>query len=536
MLDVLIRHAQIVDGTGAPAFNGDIGLTGDRIVAIQSQLTAEARHIFDAKGQVVAPGFVDAHTHDDLAILRWSTVPPKVRQGITTLVIGNCGFGLAPMVPEHSQTVKDYSAAVLGKDDQPWDWRTMGAFLDTLRTTRLGQHVRPLLAHNPLRIAVMGIEQRAATEQEILAQEALVAEAMQAGAAGMSLGLMYVPGNYTPTSELIRLARVVGRYGGVVASHMRGEGDTLLTSLNEMLTIAEQAEVAVHISHLKITGRKNWGHIQQALDLLTSARTRGIDVTVDAYPYAAGSTTITQLLPPWVQEGGVANMLARLSDPAIQQRLRQELAHGLPGWENLVDANGWERMYLAAIADEQHAALEGLNLLEAAEALGCSPEDALFRLILDAQGQITIVLFHMDERDVDQVVQASFSMIGSDGLPILSGRPHPRLYGTFPRFIQRYVRELKSLSLEEAIHKTSAFPAQRFALRDRGSIEVGKIADLVVFDPATIKDQASYSNPQVYPAGIAAVIVSGQPVVMDGEIQPHLPGQVIAPSRPAEHG
>ena len=529
MLDVLIRHARIIDGSGSPTFDGDIGITGDRIVVIQPQLTEDAHRILDARGQVVAPGFVDAHTHDDLAILRWSTVPPKVHQGVTTLVTGNCGFGLAPMVPAHVQAVKDYSAAVLGMDEQSWNWPTMGAFLETLRTMPLGQNVRALLAHGPVRVAVMGLEQRAATEQEIQEQEALVAEAMQSGAAGMSLGLMYVPGSYTPTAELIRLARVVGRYGGVIASHMRGEGNNLLTSLSEMLTIAEQAEVAVHISHLKITGRKNWGNIQRALDLLADARARGLDVTADVYPYNAGSTTITQLLPPWVQEGGVTPMLERLRNPAIQQHLRLNFANGLPGWENLAIANGWERIYLASIPHERYKSLEGQNLLEAADALGRSPEDALFQLVLDTQGQITIILFQMDDHDVDQVVQSSFSMIGSDGLPILSGRPHPRLYGTFPRFIQRYVRELKSISLEQAIYKASTFPAERFALADRGTIAVGKIADLVIFDPATISDQATYTNPQVYPAGIAAVIVSGQPVVMDGQLQPHLPGRLIAP-------
>jgi N-acyl-D-aspartate/D-glutamate deacylase len=519
MYDLLIRHARVVDGSGTPAFTADVGIIGKHIVDVNAHLSTEALSVIDAGGQVLAPGFVDAHTHDDLAVLRWPTVHPKVCQGITTVVIGNCGFGLAPMVPAYASVVQEYAAAVLGKDDQPWSWPTMGAFLDTLRATPMGQNVSALLAHGPLRVSVMGFEQRAATEQEIVAQEELVAEAMQSGAAGMSLGLVYVPGAYTPTTELVRLARVVGRYGGVIASHMRNEGDDCLDSINEMLAIAEQAEVALHISHLKIIGRKNWGTINRALDLIANARARGLDVTVDVYPYNAGSTTITQLLPPWVLEGGTSFMLKRLIDPATRRQIQQDLA------QKEID---WERIYISTVQQEQYKALEGMNLLQVAEPLAMPPDEALLHLVLEEKGQISIIMFSMDERDVDQVVQSSFAMIGSDGLPILSGRPHPRLYGTFPRFIERYVRELHTVTLEDAIYRASALPSQRFKLTDRGLVAPNKVADLVIFDPATIHDAATYNNPQVYPDGISTVIVAGQPVVLNKQLQPGQPGEVIS--------
>lgn len=529
MYDLVIRDARVIDGTGRPAFSGNIGIIGKRIVAVSStHLSDEACHIINASGMTVTPGFIDAHTHDDLVVLRKSTALPKIHQGITTLVIGNCGFGLAPVTPAYAETLKSYSAAVLGEDEQPWNWPTMGAFLQTLRATPLGQHARVLLGHTALRVATMGFEPRAATERELAEQVALTAEAMQSGAAGLSLGLMYVPGINTPTGELVHLARIVGQYGGVVTAHMRGEGDNLLTSIEEMLTLAEQAEVAVHISHLKVTGRKNWGTIQRALEYIWNARARGLDITVDVYPYTAGSTTITQLLPPWVLESGLPQMLERLRDPATRQRVSQDFANGIPGWENQVGASGWERIYIASLQQKSHQQLEGLNLAEAAEMLGMSPEEAFFHLILTEEGRVTIVLFSMDEHDVDLVVQSSFSMIGSDGLPIDSGRPHPRLYGTFPRFIQRYVRELKSLELEQAIHKVTAMPAARFGLVDQGQIAEGKLADLVVFDPDTVSDLATYSNPRVYPQGIAAVVVAGLPVVLDGQLQTHMPGQLIA--------
>jgi N-acyl-D-amino-acid deacylase len=520
MYDLLICNARIVDGTGQSAFDADVGIVMNRIVAVGTNLSTEAVQSFDARGHVLAPGFVDVHTHDDLAVLRGFTLPPKIRQGVTTVVIGNCGFGLAPMVPEYAPAIQEYSAAVLGKDDQPWPWRTMGAFLETLHATPMGQNVSALLAHGPLRTSVMGFERRAATEQEILAQEEQVAEAMQAGAAGMSLGLAYVPGAYTPTAELVRLARVVGRYGGVVASHMRGESSDLLDAINEMLAIAEQAEVAVHLSHLKVTGQKNWGSINKALDLIADARARGLDVTIDMYPYNAGSTTITQLLPSWVFEGGTHLMLERLQDPAVRPQILRDIA------EKEID---WERIYLSTVQLEEHKALEGTHMLQAAEQLHLSPEEALFHLIIREKGQISVIMFTMDQRDVDLVAQADFAMVGSDGLPILSGRPHPRLFGTFPRFIERYVREQRCITLEQAIHKLATFPAQRFRLTDRGCIMPNKIADLVIFDPDTIHDRATYNDPQVYPAGISAVIVSGVPVVLAGEFQRSLPGRLITP-------
>jgi N-acyl-D-aspartate/D-glutamate deacylase len=528
MYDLVIRAARIIDGTGAPAFDGDVGIVGEQIVALSAHLDGEAHQVIEAGGKVVAPGFIDAHTHDDLAVLRSAVVLPKVHQGATSLVIGNCGFGVAPIAPAHMTAMQRYAAPVLGEDDQSWDWPTMGSFLDTLRTLALGQHVRPLLGHTAVRVAVMGFAARPATEQEILAQEVLVAEAMQAGAAGLSLGLMYTPGIYTPTSELVRLARVVGRYGGVVAAHMRSEGDGLLNALDEMLALAEQAQVTVHISHLKVTGRKNWGSINKALERIVAARARGLAVTVDVYPYAAGSTTMTQLLPPWMLEGGIEQMLARLSDPAAQQRVRHDVANGLPDWENQVGALGWERIALSSVQHDTYRTFDGLNMVEAAERLGLSPEEACMHLLTASEGHITIILFSMDEQDVNLVIQASFAMIGSDGLPLRSGRPHPRLYGTFPRFIQRYVRELKLLTLEEAIWKITAFPAARFGLTRRGVLAAGMVADLVVFDAARIGDLATYREPQVYPEGILAVIVSGQPVILHGQLQPARPGRLLS--------
>lgn len=528
MYDLLIRGACVVDGTGAPSRTGDVGVLKDRIVSIGTgQIDDEAYQVIDAHGLVVAPGFIDAHTHDDLAVLRRAIVPPKVQQGITTVVIGNCGFSMAPVIPTHVEAMKEYSAAVLGSDEQPWNWSTMGAFLETLSAIPLGQNVRALLGHTALRVAVMGFEQREATEQEIIKQQDLVAEAMQAGAAGLSLGLMYVPGLYTPTRELVRIAQTISKHNGVVTAHMRGEGDHLLSSVAEMISLAEKANAAVHISHLKVTGRKNWGTIQHTLERIEDARASGLDITVDVYPYTAGSTTMTQLLPPWIQEGGIARMLERLREPAIQQQVLKDFAQGVAGWENQVGAIGWGNVYIAGVQYERYKSLEGLNLVEASNTLGLTPEQAFFHLLLEEQGQITVTLFMMDERDVDQVVRSSFSMLGSDGLPIVSGRPHPRLYGTFPRFIQRYVREQKSLQLEEAIRKVTAFPAQRFRMHEQGVIEVGKKADLVIFDPDTISERATYAHPRVYPEGISAVIVAGKPVILHGQQQDQWPGEVI---------
>ncbi|GHO42618.1 N-acyl-D-amino-acid deacylase family protein [Ktedonospora formicarum] len=527
MYDLCIVNGRIVDGSGKTAYRGDIGIVGERIVALGSCLAPDAKEVLDGEGLVVAPGFIDAHTHDDLAIFRGEGVPMKIQQGVTTVVTGNCGFSMAPLAAEHVEALKDYSVGVLGNDAQPWHWRLTSELYEAWREIPMAQHVRPLIGQGPVRVAVMGFERRAPTEQELQQQESLVREAMEAGSAGLSLGLMYIPGMFTPTDELVRLARVVGRYGGVVTSHMRGEGDQLLASLAEMLAIAERAEVAMHISHLKVTGRKNWGSIERALDLIAEARGCGLDITVDVYPYNAGSTTITQLLPPWVLDGGIAQMLRRLREPEIQKQVARDLVHGIEGWENQVGANGWDSVLLAALHQEDLKPLEGLNMLEVAEALGKSPEEAFFHIILEEQGEATITIFHMDERDVERVVQAPFAMIGSDGIPVRGGRPHPRLYGTFPRYFRRYVREMGSLTLEEAVRKVTSLPAHRFGLGVRGEIAVGNIADLVLFDPETITDTATYKEPRTYPEGIKAVIVSGQMVVQGSQQISNRPGRLL---------
>lgn len=527
MYDLLIRDASIVDGTGNPAYRADIGVVGERIVEIRAGLAGDAREIIDAGGRVMSPGFIDAHTHDDLALLRRGLVEAKMQQGVTTAVIGNCGFGLAPVSAAYSDAVRDYAAPVLGEDGEQWQWESTGAFFDALQARALGQHVCALVPHGVVRAAVMGFKAQVASEPEMAAQESLVREAMQAGAAGMSLGLAYVPGRYATTGELVRLGRIVGGYGGVVASHMRGEGDTCIDSIHEMLTLAEQAEVAVHISHLKLTGRKNWGQMQRVLDVIADARARGIDITVDVYPYAAGSTTITQVLPPWMMEGGIERMMERLRDGDMQRQMQQDIAKGLDGWENPLGSNGWERVYVATVGREQNKQYEGKNLVEIGEMMGMEVGDALARLMLDEEGRIAVLMFTMDERDVDQVVEAPFSMIGSDGLPVLSGRPHPRLYGTFPRFIKRYVRERKSMSLEEAVAKVTAMVARRFGLAERGVIAEGKAADLVIFDAGTISDRATFEVPQQYPEGIAAVVVAGQPVVLNGAVTANWSGKLL---------
>nr|BBH85685.1 dihydroorotase [Thermosporothrix sp. COM3] len=528
---VLIRNARIVDGTGAPAFSGDIGIAGSHIVALGRQLEGDAEQVINASGLTVAPGFIDAHTHDDLVVLRQSVVPPKLYQGVTSLVIGNCGFGMAPVVQEHEAAVKTYSSAILGEDSLPWNWPTVGAYLETMRSTALKQHVCSLLPHGPLRVAVMGYGQRQATEREIQAQEALVEEAMQAGSAGLSLGLMYVPGMYTPASELTRLARVVGRYGGVVTSHMRGEGDHLFASIAEMLELGEKADVAIHISHLKVCGRHNWGGMERALEMITAARARGLDVSIDMYPYTNGSTTILQLLPPWVLDGGIERTLERLRDPSSRRRVSLDLQTGVEGWENQIGYIGWEGVRIASVQSEGYKGLEEKNMLEVADLLQLAPDEALFELILHERGKVTVLLQLMSRADIDRAALAPFAMLGSDGIPLPGGRPHPRLYGTFPRFLARYVRERKLLSLEEAIHKLTLLPARRFRLSEHGEIAPGKVADLVLFDEEAISDTATYNEPRRYPVGIEAVLVAGRPVLWQGQEHAIYAGRLLTPER-----
>ncbi len=488
--DLLIRGGRLIDGTGAPAREADLAVAGGRIAALGA-IAGEAAAAIDATGLVVCPGFIDVHSHDDVALINMPGLDFKAAQGVTTVVCGNCGAGAAPANERLQQFYRRGVEGILGPVEE-FRWRSLGEFYQAVRAAQPTVNAAFLVPHGALRVAAMGWENRPPSDAELAAMKELLVEGMAVGAVGMSTGLIYPPGAFAETAELIELANVVAQYGGIYASHIRNEAAHLLEAVREAIRIGEEAGVPVQISHHKASGPANWGMTEQSLPIIDEARARGLNVTIDAYPYTAASTALGAIAP--------RGRLAERMDP---------------------------HEVMVASVKHQHQ-YEGKRLDEIASMMDLPVEEATSRLLREEENSPVAVMFIMEEGDVRRVLQHHTCMIGSDGIPSPTGKPHPRLYGTFPRVLGRYVRDEGLLSLEEAVRRMTSLPARTFRLADRGEVREGAWADLVVFDPDTIADTATYEEPRQYPRGIAAVIVNGQVVVEHGRPQQRPAGQVLS--------
>lgn len=512
MLDLIVRNGRVVDGTGNTWFFGDVGVKNG-IIAHVGKVDQESRESIDAQGQIIAPGFIDGHCHSDLLILDQPCTDIKLQQGVTTEVVGNCGLAPAPYFKQTAELLQTYIEPVVGKTSWPWQWETIAEYMDVLAKSNPSENVSTYVAHGALRISVMGFVNRPATAEELNQMKFMLEEGLKAGAIGLSIGLLYAPGSYTSREELAELCKVVAKYNGLLSTHIRGEGNNLLPSVQEVIWIAEQSGVSLHVSHLKAAGKINWGKAQQALELIEDARSRGMDVTCDVYPYSAASTSLTTVLPPWILEGGIAATLERLKDSSVRSKVKAELQREQDDWDNLVASTGWQSVYISAVVTEANRPLEGKHILEISEMWGCAPEEVVFDLLLQEDGKISIVFFSMSDEDVSQVIRYDKSIVISDSLGCVTGKPHPRSYGSFPRLFAKYVREDKLLTLEQAVRKVTSFPVQRFKLGKRGLLVPGYQADITVFNPDTIQDGATFQDPMTHPSGISYVIVNGQTTV-----------------------
>lgn len=519
--DLVIRGGRILDGTGNPFYYSDLGISGDRIAAIERRLPAEnAGRVIDARGLVVAPGFIDTHTHSDLMVLLDPVLEPKVRQGITTDLLNQDGISVAPVRPEHVPNWRGYIAGLDGDTpDFAWTWSTFDEYLTAVANARPGINIASLVPQGNIRQWVLGLENRIPTAAEQAQMKDLIAECMEAGAYGMSIGMIYLPCVFATRDELIEQYKVVAKYGGIMVVHMRNEADFWLEAIDETLAIAEAAEVGLLISHFKAVGRQNWHKMTVALDKLEQARRRGLDVSFDQYPYTAGSTLLSAILPPWAVEGGTGPMLERLQHKTNRERIKQEIEFGLPpeagGWDDLARCAGWEGIYITSVRTEVNRWCEGKNLVEIARERGQDPADAAFDLLLAEGGGVGMVDFIASEECIRQALASDLQMVCTDGL-LLGSRPHPRSYGAFPRVLGRYVREEKLLSLQQAVRHMTSMPAERLGLKDRGLLREGMKADVVLFDPDTVADQSTYQEPRKFPSGIPYVIVNGQVAVDNG--------------------
>ncbi|MFQ5712366.1 MAG: amidohydrolase family protein, partial [Candidatus Geothermarchaeales archaeon] len=484
-LDILIKDGCIVNGTGNPWFRADVGIRDGRIVDVGSLPSASAQRVIEAKGLIVAPGFIDTHTHTTLMLLDSPHAEPKVMQGVTTDVVGVDGLSVAPITRETVGQLRKFLAGVEGETD-PWDWFTLGEYFERLERGGISVNLASMVGNGTIRLATVGFENRPATGEELETMKGLLAQSMDNGALGLSSGLIYPPSMYADTRELIELCREAARRGGIYVTHIRSEEEMLLPSIREAIEIGEAAGIPVHISHLKAGGRANWGRAGEVLAVIDEARARGVDVTADQYPYTAGSTTLVTLLPTWVMEGGVDKILERLRNPETRLKIKDEVERSAPHWGEVTVS------YC-----RRNKGVEGKTLEEVAALRGVDPSDALIDLLIEEETAASMIELMMSEEDVRTIMRHPAVNVCTDGL--VMGKPHPRLYGSFPAVLGRYVRREGVLTLEDAVRKMTSLPARVLGLRDRGLIAVGMCADVVVFDPQSVLDRATYGEPRRYP-------------------------------------
>ena len=525
--DVVITNAQIVDGTGGAAREGSIAIAGGKIAAV-GEITGTGARTIDAKGRTVAPGFIDLHSHSDMPLVTDGNGQSKIRQGVTTEVIGESG-SVAPR-KEASSTAA---------------WTDFNGYFGAIEKGGISPNLLSYVGLGTVREMVIGEDDRKATAAEIQSMQKVVLAAMDQGVFGVSTGLIYPPNAYADVAELSEVTKAAA--GGLYASHLRYDGLKLREGIEEAIAIGSRAMVPVHVFHLKVTGQKNFGRMKEVIALVEEARGRRLRVTADIYPYVASSTSLTATIPPWAMDGGTAKLIERLKNNAERARIRKEMENTTPAWESRYQSAGtWQNVQLAAIGRTRggtndpvsaNRKYEGMRVAEAATEAGKDPFDFVFDLLIEERGSVGCVYFIIDEADLALAMKQPWVAIGSDGSalavegPLRAGVPHPRSFGTFPRVLGRYVRELKVISLEEAIRKMTSLPASILGLADRGTIKEGQWADLVIFDPATVADKATFEDPFQYPVGIDTVLVNGTVVLDEGTHTNARPGKVLR--RPA---
>ncbi|MHA1740104.1 MAG: N-acyl-D-amino-acid deacylase family protein [Candidatus Heimdallarchaeota archaeon] len=534
--DIIIKNGKIIDGTGNPGFFADIGINNGRITFIGSlDEKAKAEQILDAKGLVVSPGFIDIHSHSDYTIPFDPMAESTIKQGITTMVVGMCGAALAPVNPEKQELFdKEFSMSAPPNEAYNVTWTKYSEYLDAMEKLGCSTNVAFLMGFGMIRMAAMGYDERKPTESEMQYMKDSIRDGMKAGAFGMSTGLIYTPQAYADTKEVLELAKVVAEFNGLYFSHIRNEGEKVLEAIQEVIDIVEQSGcVGGQIAHHKVSGRKSWGLSKETLKLIEEANERGISITCDQYPYNRGMTSLITLLPPWSHEGGPEKLLKRLKDPKERKKIKEDSFEGT-NFESFIKNTGWGCIYVASLETEKWKDVIGKSLEVIAKELGMDDVfDVLCEILIDEEAKGSMTIESMADKDIKRIMKARYTMVGTDGSsvsptgPLSYGKPHPRFYGTYPRILGKYVREEGLMTIEQAIRKMTSFPAQRLGILDRGLLRENNWADIVIFNPKTIIDKATFLDPHQFPVGIEFVIVNGDLVVSKGEHQTNLPGKVL---------
>jgi N-acyl-D-amino-acid deacylase len=523
--DLVIKGCLVVDGTGELGRKADVGIVGDSIEAVGPLGDVSCKSVIDGTGKVLSPGFIDTHSHSDLLVLAEPAIAPKIMQGITTEVIGQDGMSLAPVKQEYIPAWKKSMAGLEGDYPIDWDWRTVKEYLDRIDSMDLGPNIVFLAPHGNIRLCVMGLDNRAPADDEMRQMENLLDKCLAEGARGMSTGIIYPPCCYADTGEFVNFGHVLKANGVPMVLHQRNESDKILESVEEVLTIARESGCHVHFSHLKVAGSRNWHKVDAVIDKLDRSGEMGLDVSFDQYPYTAGSTMLAVILPPWAHEGGSEQLLERLKDPKLRDKMKKDILDGIPGWDNHVRASGLDNIFITFVKTGRNQGAIGKSLTELGDMTGKHPLDAAFDLLVEEENTVGSVRFYGREEDIIRIMKHPFHNVCTDG--IMGDKPHPRLYGTCPRILGRYVRGKQELSLETAIYKMTGKPAGVLGIKDRGYIKPGFKADIVVFDPDTIIDTGDYENPISYPIGIDYVLVNGKIAVSQGRIGSGRAGRVL---------
>lgn len=531
-MDILIRNTDIIDGTGAPCYQASVYISGSRIEKIIrageaiSGYEKNADLVIDAKGLVCAPGFIDTHSHSDLKVLSEPELLPKIMQGITTEVLGQDGISMAPLPLEYIDPWRKNLAGLDGENKElDWTYRDTDTYLSRIEAVSPALNEAYLLPHGNVRMEAMGLSDRPADEADILRMCEIVRREMEAGCFGLSSGLIYMPCAYSFTEELIALCKVVNEFGGIFVVHQRSEADAVLPSMDEIIRIGRESGIPIHFSHFKVCGKKNWDKLPAMFEKLDEAEQAGLKVSLDQYPYVAGSTMLGVILPPWAHDGGTDRLLERLSDSGCREKMKQDIASGLDGWDNFVEFAGTDGIFITSVASDKNKDAIGLNLDQLGKLRGKSALDAAFDLLSEEKNAVGMVDFYGSENHVKAIMGRPEMNLCTDGL--LSGKPHPRAYGSFPRLLGKYVRGENVLSFEEAVRKMTGKAAESIGILGRGIVKEGYYADLVLFHPEQICDKGTFTDPEQYPDGIVHVFVNGGLAVRDGKYTGNRTGHVL---------
>ena len=524
-MKILIKNGLIVDGSLNKPFKGDVVIEGDRSKKSAS-IGEEVDRIIEAQERLLSPGFTDTHSHSDLHILVNPYNETKIRQGVTTEILGQDGISMAPLPKEYITPWRKVNFLFNGNSDAiDWEYETTKNYLDMMEKKGIGLNQGYLIPHGNIRLEAIGLENQKASLEDIDKMRQITRREMEGGALGLSTGLIYPPCVYGDTEELIEICKVVAEFDGIFAVHQRSEADTIIDSMKEIITIGRESGVKIHFSHFKICGNKNWKYIDEALKLLDEAEKEGIRVSFDQYPYVAGSTSLGVVLPPWVHEGGVEKLLERLESKSNRERIIKDIKTGIPGWDNFIDFAGMDQIFITSVKTDRNKDIIGKNLLELGKIRGKDSYNATFDLIYEEENSVGMVDFYGLEEHIIKFLKRPEQNLCTDGM--VSDNPHPRLYSSFPRVLGKYVREEKVLSLEEAIYKMTKKPAETFKLKNRGEIKEGNFADIVIFDLEKIIDKGTFVEPKQYPEGIDYVIINGHIVLEKGKYNKILAGKVL---------